>query len=159
VSLTQYRTPTAGRRRYRPLESCIILVGCQRWYPPPRPRQSSEEHLADHQDCYSPIPFVSCSRPITPTFTVCVPTQGRAEADTTGIIYLCLVTIPLMFGSPPFNRPELFSYQWPKGTLSLSYVGLGEYRNGSQRRRVAYTARRRQSERGSSRCSVSRPDL
>jgi hypothetical protein len=42
-----------------------------------------------------------------------------------GIIYLCLVTIPLLFGSPPFNRPELFSYQWPRGTLSLSYVGLG----------------------------------
>jgi len=25
-----------------------------------------------------------------------------------------------MFGSPPFNRPELFSYQWARGVLSLS---------------------------------------
>jgi hypothetical protein len=32
-----------------------------------------------------------------------------------------------MFGSPPFNRPELFSYQWARGVLSLSYVGLGKY--------------------------------
>jgi hypothetical protein len=31
-----------------------------------------------------------------------------------------------MFGSPPFNRPELFSYRWARGVLSLSYVGLGK---------------------------------
>lgn len=46
---------------------------------------------------------------------------------TTGIIYLCLVTIPLLFGGPPFDRPGLFSYEWPKGLISLSYLGLGQY--------------------------------
>jgi hypothetical protein len=30
-----------------------------------------------------------------------------------------------MFGGPPFDREGLFSYQWPKGVISLSYVGLG----------------------------------
>lgn len=43
-----------------------------------------------------------------------------------GIIYLCLVSVPLMFGGPPFDRQGLFSYEWPRGVLSLSYVGLGK---------------------------------
>jgi len=42
-----------------------------------------------------------------------------------GIIYLFLVSVPLLYGEPPFNRPGLFSYEWPKGVLSLAYVGLG----------------------------------
>jgi hypothetical protein len=36
-----------------------------------------------------------------------------------------------MFGSPPFNRPGLFSYQWSPATLSLAYVGLGKYRRSN----------------------------
>jgi DHA1 family multidrug resistance protein-like MFS transporter len=53
------------------------------------------------------------------------------HALTPAIIYLFLVSIPLMFGSPPFNRPGLFSYQWSPATLSLAYVGLGKYRLGN----------------------------
>lgn len=49
-------------------------------------------------------------------------------SDRQGIIYLCLVSIPLMFGGPPFDREGLFSYEWPRGVLSLSYVGLGKLR-------------------------------
>lgn len=41
-----------------------------------------------------------------------------------GIIYLFLVSVPLLFGSSPFDRSELFSYHWPQYTLSLSYVGM-----------------------------------
>lgn len=42
------------------------------------------------------------------------------------IIYVFLVSVPLCFGSPPFSKEGLFSYSWPQGTLSLSYVGMGE---------------------------------
>lgn len=42
------------------------------------------------------------------------------------LIYLFLVSIPLLFGSAPFNRPGLFSYEWPMNTVSLGYVGLGK---------------------------------
>lgn len=41
-----------------------------------------------------------------------------------GIIYVFLVSVPLLFGAPPFNHPGLFSYQWPQSTVSLSYLGL-----------------------------------
>ncbi|ORY29507.1 major facilitator superfamily domain-containing protein [Naematelia encephala] len=40
------------------------------------------------------------------------------------IIYIFLVSVPLLFGSPPFLKPGLFSYQWTQATLSLAYVGL-----------------------------------
>ncbi|GFZ42665.1 hypothetical protein JCM24511_00382 [Saitozyma sp. JCM 24511] len=40
------------------------------------------------------------------------------------IIYVFLVSVPLCFGSPPFSKDGLFSYSWPQGTLSLSYVGM-----------------------------------
>ncbi|RXK41266.1 hypothetical protein M231_01416 [Tremella mesenterica] len=40
------------------------------------------------------------------------------------IIYVFLVSVPLLYGSPPFSRPGLFSYQWPQYTLSLAYLGL-----------------------------------
>lgn len=42
------------------------------------------------------------------------------------LIYLFLVSIPFLFGSPPFSRMGLFAYNWPLSTLSLAYVGLGE---------------------------------
>ncbi|WWC68745.1 uncharacterized protein I206_102679 [Kwoniella pini CBS 10737] len=42
-----------------------------------------------------------------------------------GLIYLFLTTIPLLFGKPPFSQTDLFSYEWPQGTLPLSYLGLG----------------------------------
>ena len=42
------------------------------------------------------------------------------------IIYLFLVCVPLLYGSPPFARDGLFSYHWPQSTLSLAYVGLGK---------------------------------
>lgn len=40
------------------------------------------------------------------------------------IIYAFLVSVPLLYGSPPFSRSNLFSYLWPQSTLSLAYVGL-----------------------------------
>lgn len=43
-----------------------------------------------------------------------------------GIIYIFLVCVPLLFGSPPFDRQGLFSYMWPQSTISLSYIGLGQ---------------------------------
>lgn len=52
-------------------------------------------------------------------------TTTSSSADSLAIIYLFLVSVPLMFGSPPFNRAGLFSYQWSPATLSLSYLGLG----------------------------------
>ena len=52
----------------------------------------------------------------------------RAAAEwTAAIIYAFLVSVPLLYGSPPFSRSNLFSYLWPQSTLSLAYVGLGEY--------------------------------
>jgi hypothetical protein len=41
------------------------------------------------------------------------------------IIYVFLVSVPLAFGSPPFSKEGLSSYEWPQATLSLSYVGMG----------------------------------
>ena len=41
-----------------------------------------------------------------------------------GIIYVFLVSIPLLFGSPPFSYPGLFSYQWPQYTVGFGYTGM-----------------------------------
>jgi hypothetical protein len=46
---------------------------------------------------------------------------------TEAIIYVFLVSVPLAFGSPPFDREGLFSYHWPQASLSLSYIGLGAF--------------------------------
>lgn len=46
-------------------------------------------------------------------------------ADTLALIYLFLVSIPLLFGSPPYSRPTLFTYGWPQATLPLGYLSLG----------------------------------
>ncbi len=48
--------------------------------------------------------------------------------ESLAIIYVFLVSVPLLFGSPPFSRSGLFSYEWPQSTLSLAYVGMGELR-------------------------------
>lgn len=39
------------------------------------------------------------------------------------IIYMFLIGTPMLFGPPPFKVPGLFSYEWPRGTLALAYVG------------------------------------
>lgn len=39
------------------------------------------------------------------------------------IIYVFLISTPLLFGPPPFKVDGLFSYQWPRGTVALGYVG------------------------------------
>jgi len=54
-------------------------------------------------------------------YGACTPLPGLISA----IIYVFLVSVPLLFGSPPFNRDGLFSYQWGPATISLSYIGLG----------------------------------
>ncbi|KAL7419716.1 hypothetical protein Q5752_005632 [Cryptotrichosporon argae] len=41
-----------------------------------------------------------------------------------GIIYVFLVSIPLLFGSPPYARTGLFSYEWPQWSLSFAYTGM-----------------------------------
>jgi DHA1 family multidrug resistance protein-like MFS transporter len=41
-----------------------------------------------------------------------------------GIIYVLIVTIPLLFASDP-DDPTLFHYGWSKSIVPLSYVGLG----------------------------------
>ncbi|KAK4688067.1 hypothetical protein P7C73_g2033, partial [Tremellales sp. Uapishka_1] len=41
------------------------------------------------------------------------------------IIYVFIVSTPLLFGSPPFDKPGLFSYMWPQSSLPAAYVGLG----------------------------------
>lgn len=45
---------------------------------------------------------------------------------TLACIYLFLVSIPLLFGSPPFARPGLFTYSWPMSTVSLAYLGMSK---------------------------------
>ncbi|ORX36494.1 major facilitator superfamily domain-containing protein [Kockovaella imperatae] len=41
------------------------------------------------------------------------------------IIYVFLVSVPLLYGREPFGQPNiLFSYQFPDATLSLAYLGL-----------------------------------
>lgn len=39
------------------------------------------------------------------------------------IIYVFLVSTPLLFGPPPFKVNNLFSYEWPRGVVALGYVG------------------------------------
>ncbi|WVQ78741.1 hypothetical protein IAT38_000828 [Cryptococcus sp. DSM 104549] len=46
-------------------------------------------------------------------------------AYTYAIIYLFLVALPLLYGKAPFNHPSLRSYEWPLGTMGLSYLPLG----------------------------------
>lgn len=41
-----------------------------------------------------------------------------------GIIYLLIVTLPLLFASDP-DDPTLFHYGWSKSIVPLAYVGLG----------------------------------
>jgi hypothetical protein len=53
--------------------------------------------------------------------------EGDPVLTYQAIIYVFLVSVPLCFGSPPFSKDGLFSYSWPQGTLSLSYVGMGEH--------------------------------
>lgn len=43
------------------------------------------------------------------------------------IIYLFIVSVPLMFGAPPFDRPSLFSYGWSLNILPFAYIGLGSF--------------------------------
>lgn len=56
-----------------------------------------------------------------------IPRRTSFTDVDSGIIYVSIVSIPLLFGSPPFSRPGLFSYHWPQSTLSLSYLGLCEW--------------------------------
>lgn len=43
-----------------------------------------------------------------------------------GIIYLVIVTVPLLFSHDPEDL-SLFHYGWSKEVLPLAYVGLGEF--------------------------------
>lgn len=41
------------------------------------------------------------------------------------LIYLFLVSIPILYGSQPYTRPTLHTYGWPQATLPLAYLSLG----------------------------------
>ncbi|ODN97381.1 hypothetical protein L198_03945 [Cryptococcus wingfieldii CBS 7118] len=42
-----------------------------------------------------------------------------------GIIYLFIIGLPLLYGKAPYKQDNLFSYQWPLGTMGLAYISLG----------------------------------
>ncbi|WVR03905.1 hypothetical protein IAU60_000904 [Kwoniella sp. DSM 27419] len=42
-----------------------------------------------------------------------------------GVIYVFIVSLVLLFGQPPFSRPNLFTYAWPRPILPLAYIPLG----------------------------------
>ncbi|KAL9010340.1 MAG: hypothetical protein Q9173_004715 [Seirophora scorigena] len=51
--------------------------------------------------------------------------RGKAQAFASifGVIYLHLVTIPLLYGPEPLHG--LFSYEWKGGLTGLAYLGAG----------------------------------
>lgn len=42
-----------------------------------------------------------------------------------GTIYVFIVAIPILFGSPPWSIDGLFSYGFPQAIIPLAYIGLG----------------------------------
>ncbi len=42
-----------------------------------------------------------------------------------GIVFVFVIAIPLLYGSPPWSHESLPSYGWPHATIPLGYLGLG----------------------------------
>ncbi|WWC60184.1 uncharacterized protein I303_102749 [Kwoniella dejecticola CBS 10117] len=79
---------------------------------------TKSEMLAVYGRAFSRPPRLLFTNPVAFAFSM-------YYAYLYGLIYLFLTTIPLLFGKPPFSQTDLFSYEWPQGTLPLSYLGLG----------------------------------
>ncbi|WWC87768.1 uncharacterized protein L201_002660 [Kwoniella dendrophila CBS 6074] len=102
-------------------ESKPSLLNPRRWIPdlswmPAMVTRS--EMLAVYGRAFSRPPRLLFTNPVAFAFSM-------YYAYLYGLIYLFLTTIPLLFGKPPFSQSDLFSYEWPRGTLPLSYLGLG----------------------------------
>jgi len=122
--------PPRSPQSSHPSVSSTISAGWVSWSPPTMLDMSSAEPSLDHRDYCLGIRWLSLS-----WLTMLIYGRHRLHKasfvelmESLAIIYVFLVSVPLLFGSPPFSRSGLFSYEWPQSTLSLAYVGMGELR-------------------------------